>query len=184
VSASEPAAYLSIKLCDVFPDGNSALVSRGALQTWGAGAQRGTASIRMLPGAVEEVVVELERLCLRVRAGAHRLRISVAERTGRTRLRPPSPLSLIVHGGELGAPGVAWTVNLRRAGPSSPGRQARRSPPGWTWRVERDVLAGTTTCVVAHGSTYDTPHDGEATEHYEGEGQHRPGDLRAAHARP
>ena len=31
VSASAPAASLSVKLCDVFPDGTSALVSRGSL---------------------------------------------------------------------------------------------------------------------------------------------------------
>ena len=31
VSADQPAASLSVKLCDVFPDGTSALVSRGSL---------------------------------------------------------------------------------------------------------------------------------------------------------
>ena len=31
VSADQPAASLSVKLCDVFPDGTSALVTRGTL---------------------------------------------------------------------------------------------------------------------------------------------------------
>ena len=31
------------------------------------------------------------------------------------------------------------------------------------------MLAGTTTCAVRHGSTYDVPHDGRATEQYAGE---------------
>ena len=31
VSADAPAASISVKLCDVFPDGTSALISRGSL---------------------------------------------------------------------------------------------------------------------------------------------------------
>ena len=39
---------------------------------------------------------------------------------------------------------------------------------GITWSVERDVLAQTTSCVVDHGSTYEIPYGGTATEHYQG----------------
>jgi hypothetical protein len=40
-------------------------------------------------------------------------------------------------------------------------------PTGVAWRVERDVLARETSCVVDHGSTYDEG-DVTCTEHYVG----------------
>jgi hypothetical protein len=38
-----------------------------------------------------------------------------------------------------------------------------------TWEIRRDVLRRTTTCVVKHGSSYDVPHGGTASEEYAGE---------------
>ena len=42
-------------------------------------------------------------------------------------------------------------------------------PSGVSWTTTRDVLRQTTTCSVRHGSTYDVPHDGTATEVYSGD---------------
>ena len=50
----------------------------------------------------------------------------------------------------------------------APGGDSAEDLAGITWTIERDVLAGTTSCVVDHGSTYEIPYDGTATEHYEG----------------
>jgi len=41
------------------------------------------------------------------------------------------------------------------------------SDHGVVWRVEHDVLKGTTACVIDHGSAYDTPY-GSVVEHYAG----------------
>ena len=41
------------------------------------------------------------------------------------------------------------------------------SHDGVVWRVERDVLARTTACVIDHGSEYDAPY-GTVVEHYGG----------------
>ena len=50
----------------------------------------------------------------------------------------------------------------------APGGEAAEDAAGLIWSVERDVLTQTTSCVVDHGSTYEIPYGGTATEHYEG----------------
>jgi predicted acyl esterase len=164
VSASEPSAYLSVKLCDVFPDGTSALVSRGALNL---GCRNGFHHVEpLVPGAAEEVVVELDACAYAYEPG-HRLRVSVAGADWPNTAAPPAPVSLTVHEGELELP--VWSGPSPFADPIlAPGNAGGEDPTGLTWKVERDVLAGSTSCVVDHGSTYDTPYDGAAAEHYEG----------------
>ena len=69
VSAAAPAASLSVKLCDVFPDGTSALVSRGTLDlAFRDGGARA-------PGAAGA------RRGVRRRGGPRRLRLRVVART-------------------------------------------------------------------------------------------------------
>ena len=76
-------------------------------------------------------------------------------------------MTLTVHGGELQLP--VWTGPSPYAEPVlAPGGDSEEDATGMTWRVERDVLSRTTACVVDHGSTYDIPYGGTATEHYEG----------------
>ncbi|MCI0689567.1 MAG: hypothetical protein L0Y54_20390, partial [Sporichthyaceae bacterium] len=45
---------------------------------------------------------------------------------------------------------------------------AAESGAGVVWRIERDVLARTVSAVVDHGSSYEVPFGGRATEHYTG----------------
>jgi predicted acyl esterase len=164
VSADAPGAYLSVKLCDVFPDGTSALVTRGTLNL---GCRNGFDEVQpLMPGEVYDVEVELDACAYSFDAG-QRLRISIAGADWPNTAAPPQPVVVTVHGGELELP--VWTGPSPYTPPQlAPGRDTGEDPSGVTWRVERDVLAGTTSCVVDHGSTYDTPYDGTATEHYEG----------------
>jgi hypothetical protein len=164
VSSTEPSAYLSVKLCDVFPDGTSALVSRGTLNL---GCRQGLDHVEpLVPGDAEEVVVELDACAYAFEPG-HRLRMSVAGVDWPNTAAPPAPVSLSVHGGEVELP--VWSGPSPFAAPVlAPGGDGGEDATGVTWRVERDVLAGTTACVVDHGSAYDTPYDGTAAEHYEG----------------
>ncbi len=164
VSADQPTAYLSVKLCDVFPDGTSALVSRGTLNL---GCRNGFGSVELLqPGEVYDVEVELDACAYRFDPG-QRMRISVAGSDWPNTAAPPTPLELTIHDGELELP--VWR------GPSPypdpvlmPGGDSGEDATGITWAVERDVLARTTSCVVDHGSTYEAPLGGTVTEHYEG----------------
>ena len=164
VSASEPSAYLSVKLCDVFPDGTSALVSRGTLNLTGRdGLDR---VLPLVPGEAAEIVVELDACAYAFEPG-HRLRVSVAGADWPNTAAPPAPVTLTVHGGELELP--AWTGPSPFEAPVlAAGGVGGEDATGVTWKVERDVLAGTTSCVVDHGSTYDTRYDGSAAEHYAG----------------
>jgi uncharacterized protein len=165
VSASAPVAYCSVKLCDVFDDGTSALVSRGSLNlTHRDGHEDPTP---LVPGEVYEVEIELDACAYRFTAG-QRVRLSVAGTDWPNTAAPPAPLVLTVHGGGLSLP--------RWEGPSPypppelrpGGAESGEDASGVTWRVERDVLARRTGCVVDHGSSYGAPYDATVTEHYSG----------------
>jgi hypothetical protein len=62
-----------------------------------------------------------------------------------------------------------WTPTHHSDGESGDGESRKESEPGEgiTWRVERDVLAHRTECVVDHGSASDVEGGGVA-EHYDG----------------
>jgi hypothetical protein len=164
VSVDRPAAYVTLKLCDVFADGTSALVSRGTLNL---GCRDGLdANQPLVPGEVYDVEVELEACAYAFDEG-QRMRLSLAGADWPNTAAPPSAVTITVHGGELELP--VWRGPSPYAEPVlAPGGESSEDPVGITWAIERDVLAGTTSCVVDHGSTYEIPYDGTATEHYEG----------------
>lgn len=164
VSADQPTAFVSVKLCDVFPDGTSALVSRGTLNL---GCRGGFESVDpLVPGKVYDVAVPLDACAYAFEPG-QRLRVSVAGADWPNTAAPPCPVALTIHGGELVLP--VWSGPSPYAGPVlAAGGDAGEDATGVTWRVERDLLTQTASCVVDHGSTYDVPYDGTATEHYAG----------------
>jgi predicted acyl esterase len=164
VAVDGPAAYLSAKLCDVFPDGTSALVSRGTVNL---ALADGLTRVRPIePGRPLEVTVELDACAYRFEPG-QRLRLSIAGADWPNTAAPPGPAVVTVLGGRLELP--------CRAGdsPHAPPRFVAGSESGETvdqvtWRVERDVLRDETTCVIDHGSTYDARYESTVTEHYSG----------------
>ena len=167
VSADAPLASLSVKLCDVFPDGASALVTRGSLDlTYRDGVHAPAEPSPLVPGQVYDVVVDLDACAYAFEPG-QTIRLSVAGSDWPNTIAPPAPVTLTVHGGSLDLPrygGAAWEPAF------SPGAEASsEDPSAVSWTTTRDVLRQTTTCSVRHGSTYDVPHDGTATEEYAGE---------------
>ena len=89
VSASAPAASLSVKLCDVFPDGTSALVSRGSLDlTFRTGVH--DAPSPLTPGEVYDVEVVLDA-CAYEWAPGQKLRVSIAGADWPNTVAPPAP---------------------------------------------------------------------------------------------
>jgi predicted acyl esterase len=165
LSADRPVAYCSVKLCDVFPDGTSALVARGSLNLTHRG---GSAEPRPLgPGREYDVEVVLDA-CAYAFAPGQRIRLSVAGVDWPNTEAPPEPCTLTVHGGDLELP--VWPGATPYDPPSlSPGDEhSGEDPEGIVWRTERDVLRRTTECVVDHGSAYDIAHGGSAREHYRG----------------
>ena len=165
VSASAPAASLSLKLCDVFPDGTSALITRGTLDL---AFRAGPSPTPLVPGEVYDVEVVLDACAYRPDPG-QRLRLSVAGSDWPNTIAPPAPRH--PHRPRR----LPVTPALDRA-PASPRRLRRpgsehstEEPDGITWAITRDVLRRTTTVATHTVSSYDTPHDGTALEDYAGE---------------
>jgi uncharacterized protein len=154
VSASAPAASLSVKLCDVFPDGTSALITRGTLDL--ADAETG-----------EPIDLLLDACAYRPDPG-HRLRLSVAGADWPNTIAPPAPVTLTVHGGTLTLP--LWTDSGVAPPDFVPGAESSSEDAAdVTWAITKDVLRRTTTCSVRTVASYDVPHDGTALEDYSGQ---------------
>ncbi|NYD41646.1 CocE/NonD family hydrolase [Nocardioides panaciterrulae] len=165
VSADAPAASLSVKLCDVFPDGTSALVTRGTLDLAFRDGVHGPPA-PLVPGREYDVTVVLDA-CAYTWAPGQLLRVSIAGADWPNTVAPPGPVTLSVHGGELELPlleGDHPTPDL----PAGADRSAE-SADGVTWEIRDDVLRRTTTAVTASCEDYATPYDGRAREDYSGE---------------
>jgi predicted acyl esterase len=165
VSADAPHAAVSAKLCDVFPDGTSRLVSRGSLDLAFRDSRTDPAPLE--PGHTYDVDLVLDA-CAHELAPGHLLRLSVAGTDWPNVVAPRGPVTLTVDDSELDLP--VWTGPSPHAPPQLvPGaEQAEETAADMVWRTERDVLRRETACLVDHGSTYDLPAGGSATEHYRG----------------
>jgi uncharacterized protein len=168
ISADAPQASLSVKLCDVAPDGTSILVSRGSLDlAYRDGVHAPVEPSPLTPGQMYDVLVDLDACAYEVPAG-RRLRLSVAGADWPNTVAPPAPVAITVHDGELVLP--CWHDDGAPPPTYPPGRpRSSEDSSEVSWTVTRDVLRRTTTCAVDHGSSYDVPHGGTATEHYTGE---------------
>ena len=167
LTADAPAASLSVKLCDVFPDGTSALITRGTLDlAYRDGLHAPVEPTPLVPGQQYDVEVVLDACAYELSPGQS-LRVSVAGADWPNTVAPPAPVTLTVHGGLLELP--------IRAGETDPPPELTAGAATWseepsevTWTVTRDALRRTTTCAVRHGAEYDVPHHGRVTEDYAG----------------
>jgi uncharacterized protein len=189
VGASAPVAFLSARLCDVFPDGTSTLVARGFLNLT---RRRSPADPEpMRPGVVEEVDVELDATSWVFPAG-HRLRLSLAGADWPNLVPPPGPVTLTVDRdgsaltlpvldgpspspppslpaprppdpAEPSGPSPAHPTATGTLGPAPPG-----PPPAPGWRVVRDVLGRRAEAEIDHGGRTELPDGSVLVERYRG----------------
>jgi hypothetical protein len=75
LAASEPVAQLSVKLCDVAPDGTSLLVTRGVLNLTHRDRHEHPAAL--IPGEIYPITLELSSIS-HIFAVGHRVRLSIA----------------------------------------------------------------------------------------------------------
>ena len=101
LSVDAPAASLSVKVCDVFPDGTSALVTSGTLDLAFRDGVHGP-PVPLEPGVVYTVEVVLDA-CAYLWAPGQVLRVSVAGADWPNTVAPPAPVTLTVHDGLPGA---------------------------------------------------------------------------------
>jgi hypothetical protein len=165
VSASAPAASLSVKLCDVFPNGPSALVTRGTLDLAYRDGVHGPA-VPLEPGAVYDVEVVLDA-CAYSWSPGQMLRVSIAGADWPNTVAPPAPVALTVHGASLTLPLLDGSYPPPSFGAGT--EHSAESAEGVGWEFRHDVLARTTTAITRSDSRYPTPHDGTARELYVGE---------------
>jgi putative CocE/NonD family hydrolase len=164
VTSDAPVATLAARLCDVFPDGTSALVTRGTLNlSRREGLDRATP---LQPGVTYDVELELEATAWRWLPGQV-VRLALAGSDWPNAVAPPAPVTLEILGGELVLPVLAGesryaAVQLAPGGPAPEGEGN-----GVTWRFEQDVLRRTTSAIIDHGGDYPTAY-GRFREHYAG----------------
>ncbi len=173
VTADAPVAFLSAKLCDVFPDGTSQLVTRGFLNL--CHRESSLAPAPLVPGAPVTVTLELEATAWIFEAG-HRVRLDVAGTDWPNTWSPPAPVTLAVDAATLrlalptlaDATGAEPVPEFTPAPPDDDEHDPSGDRPT-VWRIDHDVLASETRAVVDHGTTYDAEHGSRVEEHYTGE---------------
>lgn len=172
ISSSAPVAFLSAKLCDVFPDGTSALVTRGLLNLTHRESRERPSPLE--PATRYHVSVEMEVTSWVFEPG-HRIRLDLAGTDWPNAWPPPAPVTLNVErgGSALVLPTVAGAepYDVRPVLPPSTRSQERResakgnASQGAVWRIEHDVLEGETRAVA--GSSGVTEAEGERPRFHE-----------------
>jgi predicted acyl esterase len=165
VAADRPAASLSVKLCDVFPDGTSALVARGTLDLAFRDGVHGR-PVALEPGAEYDVVLDLDA-CAYSWAPGHRLRVSVAGADWPNTVAPPAPVTLTVLGGTLELPVLEGDFPTPAFTPGA--EHSAEAVDEVVWEIRDDVLRRVTRARTRTAAEYDTPYDGGAREYYRGE---------------
>lgn len=179
LSADAPAASLSVKLCDVFPDGTSALVARGTVDLTLRDGFHATPE-PIDPGQEYDVDLDLDACAYHWDPG-NRLRVSVAGADWPNTVAPPAPVTLTVHSGELELP--LLTGDFPAPTFTAGAEHSSESVGGTTWEIRDDVLRRTTYARTHTVSSYATPYDGRAREDYLGEvSVHRRTHEQHAHA--
>ncbi|CAN5691537.1 CocE/NonD family hydrolase [soil metagenome] len=171
VRSTAPVAFASAKLCDVFEDGTSALVSRGALNLTHRDSHSDPEPLE--PGTTYNVTVELDATSWIFERG-HRVRLALAGADWPNVWPPPEPLVLTVErsGTRLVLPALDGPPAVSRAPELDPPHtaSAAREPnaPPVVWRVDHDVIGKETRVVIDNGAASDLEVGGHLTEAYFG----------------
>ena len=171
VSSPHPVAFLSARLCDVFPDGASALVSRGVLNLTHRGGH--TTPRPLEPGVPTPVELELESTSWIFEPG-HRVRLALAGSDWPNTWPPPHGDALHVQRATvelelpvLEGPPVADPPVFQPPPVRDP-EVVDESQPPVVRRIERDVVGRQTRVVTGYGSSYEGPLNARIHERYDG----------------
>lgn len=190
VGADKPVAFASAKLCDVFEDGTSALVSRGFLNLTHRGSH--SAPEALVPGRLYDVGIDLSATSWVLERG-HRLRLALAGTDWPNVWTPPEPVMLTfapessrlvvpVVRGHNGLPSPKLAPPPAERGEAEDATKALASESRVKWGTEHDILGRETHYVVDHGSIYETEIGSKITESYFGRLSVCPDDPGPAHA--
>jgi uncharacterized protein len=176
VRSSAPVAHLAVRLCDVFPDGTSALITRGILNLSHIGCwpvdpagDVGRAPSPVTPDAWIDVTVELEATTWTLMPG-HTLRLAIAGSDWPNCWPPPEPLTLGVDRSSIvlrvpHVEGLAESTHVFAPGDGPSSDDA----DGVVWHVTHDVLGRETRVRTRYGGHYEGLHGSVIDDVYEGE---------------
>ena len=177
IASSEPVAYLSAKLCDVFPDGTSSLVARNVLNLTHRDSREQPSPMPV--GELVDVELEIEAASWTFEPG-HALRLDLAGTDWPNTWAPPRPVTLTIDR-------AATTLELPVIDGPSPIEERPVLPPphvsdpdeddagdddpvaGVRWSVAHDVLRRVTSANA--GSTFEeepVEHVPSMHSHYDG----------------
>ena len=162
VTSDQPVAYLSVKLNDVWPDGTSALVTRGCLNL----THRVDPPAALTPGEPYEIEIEMEATSW-VFAPGHAIRLSLAGNDWPNTWVPPRPVTLTVESLQMQLP----TVPEGGAGIpefTEVAAPVREDHGDIRWSTGHNVLSRMTHVSTKYGGPYDVRHGGKMTDLYEG----------------
>jgi putative CocE/NonD family hydrolase len=164
VRADHPVAYLSAKVCDVFPDGTSSLVVRGMLNL----AHRTSRSDPepLEPGGWTDVEIDLEACAWTFEAG-HRIRLDLAGADWPNAWAPPSAATTGIDraAARLELPVLAGAAPVAEVPVLPPSTRSQHDPlarsgdDDWRWEIVEDVVGRERRAVATYGGT--EPADGD-----------------------
>ena len=166
VASTAPVAYLSAKLCDVFPDGTSSMVTRGMLNLTTRDSRTDPSPLE--PGTVYDIDLELEAMSWTFEAG-HRVRLDLAGTDWPNAWPPPEPVTLTLERSTatlelpvLDGPSPTPEVpvvpppNIKQANASPKERPKVDPERGWVkWAIEQHQLAHETRASAGSFGDYD-----------------------------
>ncbi len=165
LSADQPLASLSVKLCDVFPDGTSALVSRGSIDLTYRDGVHGEPK-PLVPGETYDVELSLDACAFDWEEG-QRLRVSIAGSDWPNTVSPPAAVTLTILSGDIVLPVLVGEFPEPVFTPGE--AHSSESDEGVAWTITDDVLHRITTAHTLIESDYATTYDGRSRERYAGE---------------
>jgi uncharacterized protein len=173
ITSPHSVAFLSVRLCDVFPDGTSALVGRGILNLT---HREGHEQPRPLEvGTPTPVELELEATSWIFEAG-HRVRLAFAGSDWPNTWPPPHAGTLVVERATVelelpvldGPPVVPPPVFDSPVARSDTDHGSEEPQPPVIRLIEHDSVGRHTRVVTSYGSNYSGPHDARIVESYDG----------------
>jgi predicted acyl esterase len=180
VAASVPVAFVSAKLCDVAPDGRSALVTRGILNLTHRDSHERPEPLA--PGDPVSATIELDATAYVFEPG-HRIRLDIAPSDFPSSWPPPLAGELEVNRAEsvLVLP-VLEGPPLAPPPVFAPGAPVPDRPDRVRWEVVDDVVERTRSVRIDHGGERGRHGIADASDRYWGEiavRPHEPGIARA-----
>jgi hypothetical protein len=145
LAVDRPSALVAVRLCDVFPDGTSALVTRGLLNL--THRESHETPVPLEPGRRYEVRVPLDVMAYSFPAG-HRLRVAVSPTYWPWAWPSPERVLLTLYAGTLGLPVRPLRPEDDALGPygepehSAPLEMETTAAPTGGRSIRRDVASG------------------------------------------